>query len=157
MKTEQSYRKIFSTHCDNCREHICFLDEASMEYVEVDGEAKSDLAIVHTGCCSTDDTRPHYDDLVTTDLKWFVDNDGLFRLIALIEKAANEGNADRIKNICEIIKRLHQPGYESARDFFEVYGNVLGRRDEFGGVTHENITEALKALAAFEEHALFEE
>jgi len=116
-------------YCDSCEQKIEKPEDGMVEWLtlpEVNSiERFSGLRVVHSWETSPKDTetRCQYDqkreyakDQATVrdgNLADFLGSDGLMRLLSFV---ATEGHPK--EDVLEVIKRLHIPGYEQARAYF---------------------------------------
>ena len=140
--------------CDTCKQQISKTEDGWVEWLMNKGEGKGKgLRIVHykpaspllpEGSCQY--AERNYPDSVLYDLplEQFLGPDGLMTLLSFLadSKLPKE-------EILETIKRLHVPGYEEARPYFNIAisEGVFEPNTAPGYYLQSNIQAVIKALA----------
>lgn len=108
--------------CDNCGKKIDNIENGWIEWLEAkdkNGNYKSwGIRIVHrVDCIYNQDLvyKQHKAIVSDVDLKSFSGSDGLMDLLVQI----SDNNFNDNEEVLEIIKRIHIPGYEEARLYFD--------------------------------------
>ncbi|KPU43031.1 hypothetical protein OXPF_34630 [Oxobacter pfennigii] len=134
--------------CDNCGKKIENIKDGWVEWLEVKDQngnyRNKSIRIVHRGKClyNQDLVYKKYKAIVAdTDLEDFSGLDGLIDLLSYI----SEGNFDNNEEVLEIIKRIHIPGYEEARLYFEeaIYDGVFEPNTKPGYYSQRDIAAVL--------------
>lgn len=104
--------------CDNCNEPILTADEGWIKWTKnLNEETLSGFKIIHHPTCKQPGPKIQRTGLTSPGdpLKEFLGTDGLIRLLELMSKV----NPENQHELLEMIQRLHVPGYEFARFYFE--------------------------------------
>ncbi|MCH5138164.1 hypothetical protein JMF89_13235 [Clostridiaceae bacterium UIB06] len=135
--------------CDNCGEKIENIEDGWVEWLETKREDSifnlyQGIRIVHRSKCNYDQHlvyNKHNAIVGDSDLESFSGADGLIDLLSFI----SEGYFDNNEELLEIIKRIHIPGYEEARPYFDeaIYEGVFEPNTKPGYYTQRNIQAVL--------------
>ena len=145
MKTNETNFWI----CDNCGKKIESIEEGWVEWLETKNGAEifnsyQGIRIVHSARCNynQDLVYKKYSAIVgDMDLQSFSGADGLMDLLLFI----SEENFKNNEELLEVIKRIHIPGYEEARLFFDeaIDEGVFEPNTKPGYYTQRNISAVL--------------
>lgn len=96
--------------CDICKEKIENVDDGDVKWNETTGEKRtcSNLKLIHRTCLDEDE-----EDLSDRDLTSFLGYDGLMNFLEFLI----DDKFEDIKEVVEMIKRLHINGYEVVKDY----------------------------------------
>lgn len=119
MKTNETKFWI----CDNCGGKIESIEDGWVEWLVKQDDAISynksyGMRIVHRVKCIYDETLIYKKEnaiVSDIDLESFLGADGLMDLLSFL----SDGYFKESEEVLEIIKRIHIPGYEEARFYFE--------------------------------------
>lgn len=104
--------------CDKCNEPINLAEHGWVEWmISKETDERSDFQIVHYPWCLRNEKKFREQGFAVPGfpLQHYLGKDGLIRMLKLLA-STNEKNQSQL---IEIIQRLHIPGYEEARIFFE--------------------------------------
>lgn len=117
--------------CDKCGQKIESVKDGWVEWMTLsgvppfEGPRCKNIRIVHRVKCiyTNEEAMRNHAIPADLDLEFFSTPDGLMRLLQMISDNEFENKED----VLEIIKRIHIPGYEAARHFFEeaIYNGVF--------------------------------
>lgn len=117
MKLETNY-----WICDSCGEKINKLEDGYLQWLNVkrdDVTIRNNMKIVHHNTVCQFNEKVEYSTKKATvgdmSLDHFAGPDGLTRLLEMISDDMFEDKEE----VLEIIKRIHIPGYEKSRPYFE--------------------------------------
>jgi len=138
--------------CDNCGGEIMDIKDGWLEWLSTKGDSGNydntfGMRIVHRVRCIYDEWKPFKELGALTmdmDLEHFAGPDGLVRLLALISR----GEFKDMEEVLEIIKRIHIPGHEAARLFYDeaISEDVFDSNIRTGYYTQRNIEDVLNYI-----------
>lgn len=145
--------------CDSCGQSITDVDQGWVEWLSTTDQSKKrhgrGLRLVHhngKANCQYDGRAEYQKDesiLADNPLKCYLGVDGLNKLLSDMEA----GEID-LKEVLEMTKRLHIPGYEHARAFFEeALADEIIDPNMYPGYYRQTEIEAVLEFAATKEES----
>lgn len=109
--------------CDKCKGEIKNVEDGWVEWLTIRdnqsplGYKEKYMRIVHrVDCIYTESEQDRYNAISSdSDLESFTGPDGLMQLLEFV----SENRFEDKEEVLEVIKRIHIPGYEEARNYFE--------------------------------------